>query len=345
MARVYTYQPTLQSQIQLFLGSKCFVTILTSIGFATFCFTCWNISISVHNENCNERWIRLDTAELKNALHANVYGQHIAVKTVMNHLNAHFMDENPSKALAFSFHGGPGTGKTLITKILVNHLYKEGFKSQFVHMVIASRDFPHKQTTDKDKIKLRELIEDKIKRCGQSIFIFDGVDQLSPDLLNILIPYLDHHEHIDNIVYRKAIFIFLSNTAGPLLNKYMVDFWYDDKKREEIDLKDLEYPLAKSASNSVGSGYYNSDLISHHLITAFVPFLPIEKEHVFDCIKLQLLAKRYYKHYMDIPINKIEEIAQHLQYYPIETDKIFSTTGCKRVEEKVDYVMGATCKC
>ncbi|XP_071126411.1 torsin-1A-like isoform X1 [Mytilus edulis] len=332
-------QPTLQNNSQVFLGSECLVIILTSIGFSTLFFTCWILSISVHNiynENCNERWIHLDTTELKNVLHANVYGEHIAVKTVVNHLNAHFMNENPSKALAFSFHGGPGTGKTLITKILVNHLYKKGFKSQFVNMVVATRDFPHKQTTGNAKVKLKKLIEDKIKRCEQSIFIFDEADKLSPDLLNILKPYLDHHEHIDNIVYRKAIFIFLSNTAGPMLTQHMIDFWRDGKTRDEINLKDLEYIIANSAVNSAGSGYYKSDLISHHLITAFIPFLPIEKEHVVHCIKHHLVAKGHY----DTPINKIEEIAQQLHFYPNETDKVFSSTGCKRVEEKVDYIMG-----
>ncbi|OPL33825.1 hypothetical protein AM593_09462, partial [Mytilus galloprovincialis] len=332
-------QPTLHSHFQLVLGSECLVTILTSIGFATLFFTGWILSISVHNiynENCNERWIHLDTAELKSVLHANVYGEHIAVKTVVNHLHAHFMNDYPSKALSFSFHGGPGTGKTLITKILVNHLYKEGFKSQFVHMVVASRDFPHNQTTYQDKVKLRKLIEDKIKQCGQSIFIFDEADKLSPDLLNILKPYLDHHEHIDNIVYRKAIFIFLSNTAGPMLTQHMIDFWRDGKTRDEINLKDLEHIIEKSAVNSAGSGYYKSDLISHYLITAFVPFLPIEKEQVVHCIRHHLEAKGHF----NTPINKIEEIAQQLHFYPNETDKMFSATGCKRVEEKVDYIMG-----
>lgn len=83
-------------------------------------------------------------------------------------------------------------------------------------------------------------------------------------------------------------------------------------------------------------GYYKSDLISHHLITAFVPFLPIEKEQVVHCIRHHLVAKGH----KDTPINKIEEIAQQLQFYPNETDKMFSATGCKRVEEKVDYIMG-----
>ncbi|XP_052076353.1 torsin-1A-like [Mytilus californianus] len=339
------YQVAIHSFFQLFLGSECLITIVTSIGFTTLFFTCWIISISVHsiyNESCNERWIHLDTAELTNTLNTRVYGEHIAVKTVVNHLNAHFMNENPPKALTFSFHGGPGTGKTLITKILVDHLYNEGSKSQFVHTVIATRDFPHKRNTDENNIKLRKLIEDKVKQCERSMFIFDEVDKLSPDLINILKPYLDHHEHIDNIDYRKAIFIFLSNTAGQLLTKQMIDFWHDGKKRDEIDLKDLENVLATSASNYEGSGYYKSDLIFHDLITAYIPFLPIEKEHVFGCIKHHLLAKRYYKHYIDIPIKTIEEIAQQLQFYPNETDKLFSATGCKRVEEKVDYVMGGT---
>jgi hypothetical protein len=40
----------------------------------------------------------------------------------------------------------------------------------------------------------------------------------------------------------------------------------------------------------------------------------------------------------DISEKKVREIAEQLQYYP-EEEQIFSTTGCKRVPEKTDYVM------
>lgn len=58
------------------------------------------------------------------------------------------------------------------------------------------------------------------------------------------------------------------------------------------------------------------------------------------CIIHHLIAKRYNKHYRDIPVDKIEEISQQLQFQSNEIDKMFSATGCKRVEEKVDYIMG-----
>lgn len=40
------------------------------------------------------------------------------------------------------------------------------------------------------------------------MFIFDEVDKMSSGLLNVLKPYLDYHEHIDGVIYRKAVFIF-----------------------------------------------------------------------------------------------------------------------------------------
>jgi chromosomal replication initiation ATPase DnaA len=49
---------------------------------------------------------------------------------------AHLSNDDPSKALALSFHGGTGTGKNHVSKIIANHIYKEGMKSKFVHMSI-----------------------------------------------------------------------------------------------------------------------------------------------------------------------------------------------------------------
>lgn len=84
-------------------------------------------------------------------------------------------------------------------------------------------------------------------------------------------------------------------------------------------------------------GMYHSDLIYKHMFTAYVPFLPMERKHIKECIKDLLVAKNYYKR-EDIPEDKVSEIAKELNYYPADME-IFSVTGCKRVPEKVTYVM------
>ena len=89
---------------------------------------------------------------------------------------------------------------------------------------------------------------------------------------------------------------------------------------------------------SFSGGFYHSDLLIRHMITAYVPFLPLERKHIRQCIKDYLLSKKYYKTYDDFSEKKVREIAEQLQYYP-EEEQLFSITGCKRVPEKTDYVM------
>ena len=84
-------------------------------------------------------------------------------------------------------------------------------------------------------------------------------------------------------------------------------------------------------------GMYHSDIIYKHMITAYVPFLPMERRHIKECIKDVLVAQNYYKR-KDIPEEDVRKIANQLNYFPAD-EEIFSVTGCKRVPEKVSYVM------
>lgn len=56
---------------------------------------------------------------------------------------------------------------------------------------------------------LKERIENGVKQCPQSLFIFDEIDKTLPGVLDIVTPYIDYLDHLDGIDYRYAIFIFL----------------------------------------------------------------------------------------------------------------------------------------
>lgn len=80
-------------------------------------------------------------------------------------------------------------------------------------------------------------------------------------------------------------------------------------------------------------GLWHSELIQKHLITAFVPFLPLERKHVKMCIENVLVLKN-----ITATTDLVNKVADELQYSPGRTG-LFSTSGCKRVEEKVDFVV------
>jgi len=77
-------------------------------------------------------------------------------------------------------------------------------------------------------------------------------------------------------------------------------------------------------------GLKYSSVIDKNLISAFVPFLPLERQHVKMCIEDDIKRK-------DPSTRKrlhlVDNIADELEYFPIDA-KLFSSSGCKRVDEK-----------
>ena len=61
------------------------------------------------------------------------------------------------KALALSFNGWTGSGKNFVSKIIAEHIFREGMESKFVHQIIATHDFPHQSELDRYKRYLRSL--------------------------------------------------------------------------------------------------------------------------------------------------------------------------------------------
>ncbi|XP_052076356.1 torsin-1A-like [Mytilus californianus] len=317
----------------------CFIAIATSTVNVDAIWIlpriCW-----FQGDCCPETWIpeNSNVSGLFNRLQDKVYGQHIVLKAVKRYIKVHMTDKDPSKAVLLAMHGGTGTGKSYISSIIAESIYQKGMKSKFVHFLSATIHFPHKNDIKQYQDYLRKLMETSVKNCERSMFIFDEIDKMPPDLIDTIIPYLNYYDNHSGINYRKAIFIFLSNTAGRDIQQQTLNFWHEGKERDSIELKDMKKLITTSAFNTKESSLYHSDVLIHHVITAYIPFLPLERKHIRQCIKDYLLLKKYYKNCEDIKDEKVREIEEQLQYSP-EEEQLFSTTGCKRVPEKTIYVM------
>ncbi|KAK7096990.1 torsin-1A-like isoform X2 [Littorina saxatilis] len=307
---------------------------VTSFGIASF-----NLVFCRFYECCDDRWIVNNITGLQIDLKKRLYGQHLVQKVVTSHIQGHVRTPDPHKALVLSFHGPTGTGKNHVSQIVAEMLYKKGLKSENVRLIAVTKEFPHAEMVPLYKDQLREMIEKQVKKCGQSLFIFDEVDKMPGGLLDTIKPYLDHYEELGGVDYRHAIFVFLSNAGGTAITQYALDQWKEGSHREDIKLAAVERILAKAAINSESQGgLWHSELISKHLVTAFLPFLPLERTFVRQCIRDQLVLKRHYPSLEEIPEVIVEEVMQELSFYP-EKEQLFSVTGCKRVPEKVDLVM------
>ncbi|XP_034520548.1 torsin-1B isoform X1 [Ailuropoda melanoleuca] len=200
-------------------------------------------------ECCREKQ-PLNASALKLELEEKLFGQHLATEVILKALTGFKNNKNPKKPLTLSLHGWAGTGKNFVSQIVAEHLHSKGLRSNFVHLFVSTLHFPHEQQIKLYQDQLQGWIRGNVSACASSVFIFDEMDKLHPGVIDAIKPFLDYYEQVDGVSYRKAIFIFLSNAGGDLITKIALDFWRAGRKREDIQLKDLEPVLSVGVFNN-----------------------------------------------------------------------------------------------
>ena len=169
------------------------------------------------------------------------------------------------------------------------------------------------------------------------MFVFDEVDMMPVGLLNVIVPFLDygylttvHLSDREEIVkINKAIFIFLSNTGSKEIMNQMIKFWQAGKNRDDLRIGDFENLIAQGAFNEKG-GFHKSDTISSSLIDYYVPFLPLEAEHVKLCMRDAFAEYR-----PDSRNEAMEKEVMSVVTWGPEPHNIYANSGCKRIEQRV----------
>ena len=91
--------------------------------------------------------------ELESKFYQSLHGQHLIPEKVIRSLRGHLEDPNPSKALVLSFHGWTGVGKNFVSHMMVDNLYKNGDRSQYVKLFVPSSHFIHKELVPQYKVR------------------------------------------------------------------------------------------------------------------------------------------------------------------------------------------------
>ncbi|XP_029301284.1 torsin-1B-like isoform X2 [Cottoperca gobio] len=276
--------------------------------------------------------VKVHSIGLQVDLENKLFGQHIASRIILQAVNEFMTNDNPKKPLVLSLHGSSGTGKTFVSQLIADNIYKKGMDSNFVHMFTSTLHFPHSSHLDTYKSQLQQWIKGNVSNCAQSMFIFDEMDKMHPDLIDSIKPYLDYYDKLDGVSYRKAIFIFLSNIGGESITKRALDFWKAGRDREKIELKDLKILLALAVF-SKNSGLSHSSLIDNNLVDFFIPFLPLEYRHVVQCVMAEMKARGLRPDH-----SVADRLAKDFVYFP-ESERVFSSKGCKTIQRKLDYYL------
>lgn len=273
-------------------------------------------------------------------LEANVFGQHLATKTVPDKIEEYFRRFDDSslsqdasavalenvqmcKPLVLSFDGWTGVGKNYISKFI-----SEAFQHFTIMNYVVPYNFPHKSFEDMYRRQIREWILGNFSQCKVNIIIVDEVDKAFPTVIEGLTESIKLLTQPCSST-SPTIFLLLSNAHGNDINRIYLKFLLDSptRKREEISLDHFSSVFTSEVNG------WTSSLTSTQLIDAFVPFLPLEVEHVIQCIKKDLVSKRF-----STDAGTVKRVLEELSFFS-HGNIYLSQTGCKRVADKVDLVM------
>ncbi|XP_030853932.1 torsin-1B-like [Strongylocentrotus purpuratus] len=207
--------------------------------------------------------------------------------------------------------------------------------SSFVTVKISTKDYPHMELIEDYKRELEKLVTSKVSSCCLlPVFIFDEIERMPPGLLDSIKMFMDNHHSVEGINYRRSIFIFRSNLAASAITSYVLDQYNKGRAREDITLKEMEEVIRKDVVSKANTGLYNAKIINSHLISHFVPFLPLEKNHVSKCISAEFLKIGR----LPLRVEEDEVLAQ-LEFFGPPGPKVFAVKGCKNVAEKVNVIL------
>lgn len=270
---------------------------------------------------------------MKESLQRTLYGQHIVAQHIIPALTAHFSSRGTSrKPLVISFHGQPGTGKNFVAEQIAQALYLEGSKSGYVSKYLGQADFPMASNVDSYKARINSEVRRKLQSCPRSLFIFDEVDKMPSGVFDTLASLVDYNAFNDGTDNTKAIFIFLSNTAGVHIADHLGNLMKGGKLREDTRLSDFE-PLLKKAAYNMDGGLKKTTMIESHVIDHYIPFLPMEKAHVVKCLEAEF--HRWSRQPDKSIIDDI--LATSISYD--RNHGLFAISGCKTLEKKVSMAI------
>ncbi|NWI97863.1 TOR4A protein, partial [Pitta sordida] len=261
-------------------------------------------------ENLDDNLQKYDLDALEKTMHREVFGQKVAVESIVELLKDYLATHIHNKPLVISLNGPTGVGKSHVGWLLAKH-FRSVMDNDFVLQYFVMHHCPSGVAPLTCEIDLSKKISDMVTRAEieekTPLFILDEVELMSPVLLDTLSRFFEPNQTNE---FLNAIYILISNIGGSEITKFVIQNESAEHQGAEELLSILQrvlsdvHPLWKSAD--------------------IVPFVLLEKAHVINCLLEQMRREGLY------PDQKhIENLANQLSYYTTG-DKQYSKMGCKQ---------------
>ena len=216
--------------------------------------------------------------------------QDLATHSTLSLLSDHLSRiESSEKALVLSFHGKTGTGKTYTSSLIARHLFLSASSEPSPHAHhFHGMKYSSATRVDEHREQLFDAIVAAIQHCPYSLFVFEEIHYMHPDVLSHLLPLFSYHARHDQLSLTHATYIFTSNIGGAAIQRAAFD-----AEKQHIARHDIAYPqLLSHITASFAATPQLQLLHSHAVVNHYVAFFPLFKSHVRQCAQLELDSRR-----------------------------------------------------
>lgn len=251
----------------------------------------------------NHHNIELDIATLNETLHKNVVGQRFAVNFMVTTLDNYLRSNKSTFPLALVLVGCCGCGKTYAMS-LISSVYP------LTTELVVSHHMTPAQLSERD---FGKEIVNKLASSGTNVITIDDVDLDNDPLCYQLSNMFDKWEQIVPVDTAPTIFILSLSVASAIVEDYAL---LKLANKEEQNMSELQEEYRQLLPEWMDQFHV-------------VPFLPMRKEHVVQCIRRELASMN-----KSAPEELVDAILGDIHFYPAE-NPTFSDSGCKAVRVKL----------
>lgn len=269
------------------------------------------ISPEQTRDNCENAWSGLNFKLLKTQLDSQLYGQPLAVDTIVGVLEEFQVTVEQVAVLVLL--GGTGTGKTWTLQLIRNHM---AGNANTVHLHLGQWS---------NTKELNEAFKSVDKCCKLNFLFVEDSDYAATQQIKDLKDLLLNLNRNSSCSHGKVVVVFTTNYGQKELAELLLhereqsgSRWTISKSRVDEALAGLNSPLLKT-------------LKLQDIPHTQVPYFPIEKTQIKQCIVHNFLSKQKSLPSSDL----VEKITSHVRFFPPMTE-YFAASGCKNIDSLVN---------
>ncbi|XP_069790555.1 torsin-4A-B-like isoform X2 [Narcine bancroftii] len=273
-------------------------------------------------ENLDDNVLKYDLAGLEKTLKREVFGQSVAIDSLMNLLKDYLATHIHNKPLVLSLNGPIGVGKSLVGRLLAKH-FRLVLSDDLVYQYFALHHCPAEDNVTSCRQELALGISEMVSRAEEEekipLLIFDEVEFMHPALLDFLQNYFQPNQTNE---FLNVVYVLISNHGQGEIAKFVLHNASSGVMRQPAKSEELLF-IVRSSLLHIHPLWKHADIIL---------FTLLERSHVLECFLEKMMTEGFYP-----DTGHVDKLSSELNYYSVGVHQ-YSVHGCKHVDSKINLL-------